>query len=682
MRFNEDEPLIVITSKEKQYIRSHILQALVFSTAFPKLMKQLNQSIKKIVKYDFESWKEYLISTIIEFFQSSDDKKISAGIVCFFQVSKIYEFESGVHKESYKKSFEILSPYFLSFLNNLIQVEKGLSDEASFLIYKIFKIFYKTIQMDISPMITDEKNFETWNLYLITVMMMNQTNVNPNLLVKTEKPEEREALNKTIFWKLKKMTFVITYRIYQKYGNTDLCEKDLQAFAKLIEDKYVKLYFDNYLQVLNTSKVFYVSDYILCLIYKFLSQMLARHHLIEDLARVLPVILNDFAITHAMFTVKDFELWREDPKTYINKQFDITENYYVTRYAVCQFIKALCTYKPKNKGKVSGNGKSAPYYEDCFNFLIQILEMYESQIAQNIEVDVRIKESVLYILQSIAPNVIKRSKDKIEKIIEVFILKEFDSKVGFLRERACTFIECYEDFKYTNSSLLNEIVRKICFILDKESELPVKVMASITAPILLKHKGVRELLSDSVPKLLEIYLNLVNTIDLEEVLDGLETIISRFGSSVKDYAVALTFELVKVFKRLSESNTEDDKGEGLMVLEGVLRTLLKIIELFVNNEEIFSQIEPNIHDIIIWGLRPENFEKFDDTLDIIHTIVKKGSRISAKTWSYFPEIVFSLMGTEDELEEFKKSYPNAEFEGLGFENIQDIIPILSLYIVK
>jgi hypothetical protein len=678
MRFNEDEPLIVISKTEKEYIRSHILQALVFSTAFPKLMKQLNQSIKKIVKFDFETWKEYLISKIIEFFKSGEDKQISAGIVAFFQVSKIHEFESGVHKESYKKSFEILSPYFLSFLNGLVQRDKLNSPEASFLIYKIFKIFYKTIQMDISQVITDEKNFETWNLYIISVMMNN--NLPQNLLNKTEKPEEIEQLNKTIFWKLKKMCFVITYRIYQKYGNTDLSEKELTSFAKLIEDKYVKIYFDNYLQVLNNSKTQYVSDYVLCLIYKFMSQMLARYHLIEELAGHLPVILNEFAIKNAMFTVKDFELWRDDPKTYINKQFDITENYYVTRYAVCQFIKSLCTFKNKNKdGKIIGK---APYYEDCFNFLVNILEMYESQISQSVEVDVRIKESVLYILQSIAPNVIKRSKDKIEKLIEVFVMKEFDSKIGFLRERACTFIECYEDFKFTNINLLHEITKKICFILDKETELPVKVMAAITAPILLKHKGVKDLLTDSVPKLLEIYLNLVNTIDLEEILDGLETIISRFGNSVKDYAVALTFELVKVFKRLCESEENDEKGEQLMVLEGVLRTLLKIIELFVNNEEIFAQIEPNIHDIILWGLNPENFEKFDDTLDIIHTILKKGNRISEKTWSYFPEIIFSLIGTEDELEEFKKNYPSADFEGLGFENIQDIIPILCLYIVK
>jgi hypothetical protein len=310
------------------------------------------------------------------------------------------------------------------------------------------------------------------------------------------------------------------------------------------------------------------------------------------------------------------------------------------------------------------------------------LEIYEDQVSKGIEVDVRIKESVLYILQSIAPNIIKSSKDKIEQVIQLFVLKEFESKFGFLRERACTFIECFENYKYTNITLLHEITKKICLILSQETELPVKVMAAIATPILLKNEGVKELLADYVPKLLEIYLNLINTIDLEEILDGLELIISRFNYAVKDYAVALTFELVKIFKRLSQSEEDDPKGEQLMVVEGVLRTLLKIIELFINNEEIYNQIESSINEIIIWGLNPENFEKFDDTIDIIQIILKKANKISNSTWSYFPELIFSLIGNEEEKKEFKMKYPESEYEGLGYENIQDIVPVLCQYIVK
>jgi hypothetical protein len=606
-----------------------------------------------------------------------DDSKIYTGVIAFFQISKIFEFESGEYKADYNSSLEVLNSYLLAFLNNLYS---NLSNaHAAYIYYKIIKIFFKSIQLGASKILFEEKNFETWNYFAISAIKFALPS---ELTYKTEKTDEISTLNKNIFWKLKKLCFQLIYRIYHKYGNLENLENEnLKPFCKLINSVYLKLYYDVCLEVLTVSKLQYVAEYINCIIYKLLSHMITRNHMIPQIESQLEVILKDHLVQNVMMTLQDFDLWKEDPKTYILKQFDITESYYNLRYSVCQFVKTVCSFKKRNeKGKYI---KKPPYFEVVYKYLISILEIYESQVSAGNSPDVRIKEGVLYIIQSISNIVINQSPDSIEKLLEIFVMKDFESNYGILRERACSFIESFEEYKFTNTLLLQEITKKICFILDNETGLPVKVMAAISAPVLLKNEGIKELLNDHVPKLLEIYLNLINTIDLEEILEGLESIISRFNHRVKDYAVALTIELVKIFNRLiKEEESEDDKGEKALVEDGVLRTLLKIIELFVNDDSIFPKIEEIIDPIIIWGLKEENLDKIDDILDIIDIIVRRGNKISPKTWNYFSEVIFTVTGSEEDLKQFQKDHPGIDYEGLGFDNINDIIPILSNYVTK
>ena len=113
-----------------------------------------------------------------------------------------------------------------------------------------------------------------------------------------------------------------------------------------------------------------------------------------------------------------------------------------------------------------------------------------------------------------------------------------------------------------------------------------------------------------------------------------------------------------------------------------LRNTPQKVQLFVNDDAIFPKIEEIVDPIITWGLKEENLDKIDDILDIIDVIVKKGKRIYPKTWSYFTDIIFTVTGSEEDLQQFNKEHPGIEYEGLGFDNITDIIPILSNYVTK
>jgi hypothetical protein len=263
------------------------------------------------------------------------------------------------------------------------------------------------------------------------------------------------------------------------------------------------------------------------------------------------------------------------------------------------------------------------------------------------------------------------------------VLKEFKSEFGFLRERACTFIEHFGDHDYQNPELVRSITTLIC---DKLSDprLPVRVMAAIAAPKLLKNGCTKEMLNDHVDTILKIYLNLMNDIDLEELIEGLEVIIDSFSERVKQYAVSLTEQLVNVFKRLidAEDAEGEEKEEKSIVAESVLRAILKLFELFAKYDDIYLQMENIISGIIHWGLLPENYEKLFDIIDIIYAIVRHCNFITPKTWSYYGELISSLIGTDEEVMEFKTQFPDQSFEGLGYESLHDYIPVISYYIIK
>ena len=94
--FNEEKPIIIISNNEKDYIRNNILNGVLncINKKNLKILKQLTQSIKKILNFDFEKiWKDNFISTVIEFLDSNDQLKVYSGIVIFHQLSKIYQHE-------------------------------------------------------------------------------------------------------------------------------------------------------------------------------------------------------------------------------------------------------------------------------------------------------------------------------------------------------------------------------------------------------------------------------------------------------------------------------------------------------------------------------------------------------------------------------------------------------------
>ena len=683
----DDETIIIISNEDKSYIRNNIIDSVIYIIKIEngKILKQLNQCIKAILKYDFQNlWHEYYMNKIINCFNSNNEKEIYAGIILFHQLSKLFEFEDSEKQDLYNNYFGQINNNLLSFiiqcndLNHPIQVQ---------FIYKILKIFFKSFQGDITPLFLKDENYEQWSNIILTII---------------KNPISNENLNnsKNIFWKLRRICFQIITRIYQKYSYIQ--NKSLETFNKFLLEKYVPQYF----QVIKTiyenieSNKNYIDDYCLTCIYNFFSNMIQRKNS-ED--KVIQLFINndklkEQIIKDAMITLEDLDSWVNDPKNYIIKQTNDIGSFFTKRHFSYKILNSLMSYKSNKK-------KSPPdFYMNYLTFLSEVLKKNQQcQIEENNNIISKyniinnqsfitnpnnikhnlIKESILYLIESNEDLIMKYSKNIFEDLVENYILPELQSPIELMREKSMKFILEFKNYKYKNEKLINSITTQIINLLQNDNYLQVKIYSALVTSYLISQENTRTLLKGNIKLLLPIYLKLMEETDLEDIIESLQNIIKEFKDEAKEYIVQLSDYLIIYFNKLiSREVDEDDELDHSSLINNIISTFIDIMHFFVNNNEIYPKLENNIIIILEYCFKKEIYDKLEDGIDLLEEIVKNSNLIPIKIWDYFIPLITSVIGTDEELENFKIEYPNQIYEGNGFDSINSIAKIIKLYISK
>ena len=683
----DDEIIIIINDEDKNYIRNNIIDAVIYIIGIEniKILKQLNQCIKKILKFDFETlWKDEYIKKILTCFNSNNEKQIYAGIILFHQLSKLFEYENNEKQVIYNKYLLQVNEYFLSIiqqckdLNNQIQVQ---------FIYKILKIFFKSFQNEITPLFLIDDNYEKWSNIIITI-------------IKNPISNQNIQNKKNIFWKLKTICFQIITKIYKKFSNID--NSDLETFKKILIEKYIPQYF----QIIKTifencdNNQNYINDYCLTYIYDFFANMLSKKNL-DD--KVLEIFINnnklkEQLIKDSIIQNEDLELWINDPKNYINKQMDNINFYFSKRFNVYKVLNGLMNYR---KNKLEEQNNPPDYYIYFLTFLSEILKNNsQSQIEENKNIISKyknqtfilnpnnikynlIKEAVLYLIESNEDLIMKYSKDMFEDIIENYILNELSSPIELMREKSMKFIISFKNYKYKNENLLNAIMTQIINLLQNDNYLQVKIYSVLTSSCLINQEKTHSLLKGNIKNLLSYYLQLMEETDLEDIIESVQNIIKEFKEETKEFIVQLSDYLIKYFNKLIIR--EDDKENEIdnsSLINNLLSTFTDIIHYFINNNEIYVNLEQHIIIILDYCFKKNIYEQFDNGIELLEEIIKNSNSISKKIWNYFIPLVTSVIGTEEELKEFKKEFPNQIYEGFGFDSINRISKILKIFIFK
>ncbi len=242
-------------------------------------------------------------------------------------------------------------------------------------------------------------------------------------------------------------------------------------------------------------------------------------------------------------------------------------------------------------------------------------------------------------------------------------------------------IYSFKNHKYKNFTNVMQITDSIFRSLSDDN-LSVRVFASLCAPTFFGNKEIRPRLDIHIPQILTIYINLMNEIDLEEILMSLECIVQIFNEKIKDFVVDLTKILVDRFQKMCKIEDDNVNTNTPIVKEGIIKTLISIINIFIKYNDLFSQIYKEIREIILFGFLDDGIENFEDSLDLILSICKEGDKIFPGVWEFYVPILESILGTDEENEKNKLENPQEIFIGYGYDHFESIINNILLFITK
>ena len=112
--------IIIISQEDKNFIRKNILDGIKYITEKEniKILKQFTQCIKKILKADYKDiWKNDFLKCVIDCINSQNQKIIYAGIILFYQLSKIYEFEDDENQDIYCEALKLVNDKFIYYID-------------------------------------------------------------------------------------------------------------------------------------------------------------------------------------------------------------------------------------------------------------------------------------------------------------------------------------------------------------------------------------------------------------------------------------------------------------------------------------------------------------------------------------------------------------------------------------
>ena len=684
----EGDKIIVISDEDKNFIRKNILDCIIHVIELEdvKIMKQLNQCVKKIIKLDYKTiWKNDFIEYVIKCINSHNQKHIYAGIILFYQLSKIYEYEDEENQIIYSQAFEAVNDKLIYY----IDMCKGIKNNVeAMILYKLYKMFLKNFQASIPPCIYKNDLYKKWSFYLVDI-------------IKTPIGKDFIKDKKNIYWKLKDVCFQIITRVTQKYQKPSDKNEEYNKFREIFLNEILPQYYE-ILTVIYTNvnnNIEYIDDYIKFCIYNFYYILLDNKNYKQKIISLFcdnDLLLNE-VINDCKLEQKILESWVDSPKEYIGEKEEELNFFNTKKYRCMKIINFLMELKDdKNKKYI--------LFDKLYNFFCnelikdqQNLINEENNIKNNLMKNttkelyltkqeniphILRKESILYLLKK-NHEVMSKNAD-VDIFIKNFVFPELQSPCGLMREQCCHFISRFE---IKNNELLIDIVKNLCFLMENDPQIQVRLYACLALGYSFEKDIIRKMIKGNINKILEISLKLMEETDVEQIMDNLQDIVKYFTEESQQYIVELSDYLTKYFNKVIEKENNMDEEHRYMdsysIKSNIVSTFSSFIKYFIKNENIYPKISHYIDIIIEYYLKKSDSP--EEGMDILEAILKYSPPTpnpNLHIYKFFVPLIQVATGTEEEVLEFQKEHPNQIYYRQGYESILDLTKLVCTFIVR
>lgn len=190
-------------------------------------------------------------------------------------------------------------------------------------------------------------------------------------------------------------------------------------------------------------------------------------------------------------------------------------------------------------------------------------------------------------------------------ILKEAVFQDLTSENEYLKYRACWMYGMCSRIPTEDEHRLE--AGKILFRLMHDDEnMAIKITSSTSLYKNLRNETMKEAFKSELSSILEAYLGLMDTIDNEELISGLEEVVSIYDDCIEPFAIVLCEKIVENFKKMTEQEKDEGEfGTSGMATSGLVVTIRSIINSCKNNVEVLLKIEPVIFPMVVNSLTPD-----------------------------------------------------------------------------
>lgn len=571
-----------ISTDEKKLIRASLLPCLKKSVP-SKVRLQIEEIAQAAGKAEYP-W-EGINEQIHGLLDSKDPDSVFAALSLLTKLAKNYEFVMGEKREKSNILVTSFFPKLEALLGQLLQEVSEVSFEYSAL---ILQVFWLSFYIELPESQINESMLDSWLEKFVFILSIP---FNPADFLDESSPKML----------CKRLSTQILYRFFSRYGNPSKLIGTSKLIAEVFMGKWSNFVLNQIISQVFQFPSVKLPDLIMNCSLKYLNEGIKNVSVCEVIKvfclpngnLVVPALITDIIVPVLCKTPEDEEVWKDNPVEYIRKEADIGKAYYSPGCAALDLLETLCK-----------NG----YLQQFFTYISSALSSHN--LLQ--------KEALIHAIGSISSILISEESlfPTIESMLLTHISPELSSSIGFLRSRACWTYGKFSSIPFTTPGHQQSILEKTCALL-LDPELAVRFEAALTIPKLLKWEISKLRVRGEISNLLQVYLNLINQIDSEEIIEALEEIVENFDKEILPFAVELVGQLVITFGNLAAKEVADDNGDSAMAAVSALNTIVRLIETISESPEDVVKASQSLAPVLFHSLSRKGCEYMEEGLKVL-----------------------------------------------------------------
>ena len=619
----------LLTANDKALVRTGLVETLLAEPE-KSIRDILAETLHSIAINDFpQNWPE-LLPNLIVVIQSNDPLRVHNALLALRKLCKRFEYKSkdqrGPLNDIVNQSFQLLLP-----LAQRLSLPTEHSLEAALMLKQILKIFWSSTQfyLPVGGPLSSPEAIQPW-FDIIQAVVSKPLPEASTGLEPLGQPTDIAERNAWPWWKVKKWAVQIMSRLFSRYGMPGYAEDEVKDFAKHFSVNVAPQFLGPVCETLNLrpSGQFCTDRVVhLCLAYVDLAVELAPTY--KMLKPHLDFLLYKVVFPTLCLTTDDIELFTSDPHEFIHRQSSPLADFYDPRMSAITLLTDLV----KSRGK-DVTTQLLAFLTDCLNRFAATEDDAQKNYIE--------KDGALLAIGSLSEYLLSKKKysSQLEGLLVTHVFGDFNSKVGFLRCRACWMLQKFSKVQWTGENL-KTVIHLVLQRLGDEC-LPVQIEASKALRFLIEVETAEDTLLQFLPHLLSEYFRIMTEIGNDEVVAALQVIIDRFGDHIEPHAVALVMQLSNSFSQYCAIGEEDD--DAAMAAAQCLECIATVLKGTCGRPELYANMEPNLVPLVlqILGNDGEYIEYLEYALDILTFLTYFPTQIATNLWEALPLIYLAF----------------------------------------